>query len=223
MSAFTGFPSNTSYVAIPAAFFSDLLPQITDEAELRVSLHLFWLLSQKQRGPRAVLRSTLLADAALTRAVSGGAAAIERGLKLAAARGAFLVVPTTREGAADAAYALNLEAGRRDLALIAAGRLAVAGVQTGTAAGPARGAPPQANIFQLYEENIGLITPLLAEELRDAEARYPAGWVEEAFRLAVDRNHRKWSYIAAVLERWAAEGLSPERGGRERDALSLGR
>lgn len=223
MSAFTGFPPNTGYVAIPAAFFSDLLPQIADEAELRVSLHLFWLLSQKQRPPRAVLRSVLLADAALTRTVSGGAAAIARGLKLAAARGTFLVAPTTQESAADAAYAINIEAGRRDLALIAAGRLAVAGAQTGLAAGPSRGAAPRPNIFQLYEENIGLITPLLAEELREAETRFPAGWVEEAFRLAVERNHRKWSYIAAVLERWAAEGLSPERGGKERDALSPGR
>jgi len=229
VSAFAGFPSNTSYVAIPAAFFSDLLPQIADEAELRVSLHLFWLLSQKQRPPRAVLRSALLADAALAQAVSGGAAAIERGLRLATARGAFLVAPATREGTADAAYALNIEAGRRDLALIAAGQLAVAGGASGGSTGsPRTDTAPLAlrqrpNIFQLYEENIGLITPLLAEELRDAETRYPAGWVEEAFRLAVERNHRKWSYIAAVLARWAAEGLSPERGVKERDVLSPGR
>ena len=29
------------------------------------------------------------------------------------------------------------------------------------------------NIFTMYEENIGLLTPMIAEELRDAEKTYP--------------------------------------------------
>lgn len=207
MGGFRGFPSNTRYAAIPAAFFSDLLPQIADAAELRVSLHLFWLLSQQQGRPKAVPRSALLADGALVQSLAGGAAALDRALKAAVARGTFLATPVA--GSGETAYLVNTEANRRDLALIAAGRLPVAGGRAAPADAVAPEAPlarSQPNIFQLYEDNIGLLTPLLSEELREAEARYPAEWVEEAFRLAVERNRRKWSYIAAVLERWAAEG-----------------
>ena len=38
------------------------------------------------------------------------------------------------------------------------------------------------SIFSLYEQNIGLLTPLLAEQLVEAERRYPAGWIEDAAR-----------------------------------------
>jgi DnaD/phage-associated family protein len=58
----------------------------------------------------------------------------------------------------------------------------------------------------LYEENIGALTPLISEELRAAERDYPPGWIEEAIRLAVERNARNWRYIRRVLERWQAEG-----------------
>ena len=62
------------------------------------------------------------------------------------------------------------------------------------------------NIFVLYEQNIGPLTPLLAEELMEAEDTYPAAWIEDAFREAVELNKRSWRYIQRILERWAAEG-----------------
>jgi DnaD/phage-associated family protein len=65
---------------------------------------------------------------------------------------------------------------------------------------------PRPNIFELYEDNIGLLSPLLADELRDAEATYPSDWIGDAFRIAVANNVRKWSYIQAILESWATEG-----------------
>ena len=66
--------------------------------------------------------------------------------------------------------------------------------------------PATVNIFTLYEQNVGIITPLIAEELKEAERVYPPGWIEEAFREAVDLNKRSWRYIARILERWASEG-----------------
>ena len=41
------------------------------------------------------------------------------------------------------------------------------------------------NIFVLYEQNIGLLSPLIAEDLKDAADQYPAEWIEAAFREAV--------------------------------------
>jgi DnaD/phage-associated family protein len=62
------------------------------------------------------------------------------------------------------------------------------------------------NIFVLYEENIGMLSPILAEELKEAEELYSAGWLESAFHIAVSENKRSWRYIAGILRRWAAEG-----------------
>ena len=62
------------------------------------------------------------------------------------------------------------------------------------------------NIFTLYEQNIGMITPMIAEELKEAEKLYPLQWIEEAFKEAVTLNKRNWRYIARILERWASEG-----------------
>ena len=62
------------------------------------------------------------------------------------------------------------------------------------------------DIFVLYEQNIGLLTPPIADELRQAEQTYPAGWIEEAFREAVALNKRSWRYIHAILERWRTQG-----------------
>jgi len=62
------------------------------------------------------------------------------------------------------------------------------------------------NIFALYEQNIGVITPIIAEELKEAEKLYPPQWIEEAIKEAVTLNKRSWKYIARILERWASEG-----------------
>jgi DNA replication protein len=76
------------------------------------------------------------------------------------------------------------------------------------------------NIFALYEQNIGIITPMIAEELKDAERLYPPEWIEEAFKEAVALNKRSWRYIARILERWASEGK--DSGEYKRDAKKGG-
>jgi len=61
MTLFAGFPSGKGlYVPVPEAFFTALLPQIEDTAELKVTLHLFWLLARKQGNPRCVSEGDLL-------------------------------------------------------------------------------------------------------------------------------------------------------------------
>ena len=72
------------------------------------------------------------------------------------------------------------------------------------------------SIFALYEQNIGLLTPMIAEELKEAEKLYPVSWIEEAFKEAVSLNKRNWRYIARILERWASEGK--ESGEFRRDS-----
>src|SRR5205823_9996722 len=62
------------------------------------------------------------------------------------------------------------------------------------------------NIFVLYEQNIGLLSPLIADQLKDAADQYPPEWIEAAFRQAVQQNKRKCSYISAILTSWETEG-----------------
>jgi len=66
--------------------------------------------------------------------------------------------------------------------------------------------PLAINIYMLYEQNIGIITPMIAEELQEAEKIYPPQWIEDAFKETVTLNKRSWRYIARILERWASEG-----------------
>jgi DNA replication protein len=80
--------------------------------------------------------------------------------------------------------------------------------------------PSAINIFALYEQNIGIITPMIAEELKDAERLYPPEWIEEAFKEAVALNKHSWRYIARILERWASEGK--DSGEYKRDAKKGG-
>jgi DnaD/phage-associated family protein len=64
-----------------------------------------------------------------------------------------------------------------------------------------------AKISSLYEDNIGRLTPTIAERLKDIAGEYPEGWFEEALKEALGLEHRNLKYIEAILERWKVEGF----------------
>lgn len=66
--------------------------------------------------------------------------------------------------------------------------------------------PALAQISRAYESEIGLLTPMIADELREAATAYPAQWTLDAIREAAKQNKRAWKYILAILTRWAAQG-----------------
>ncbi|MEO8083757.1 MAG: DnaD domain protein [Ardenticatenales bacterium] len=68
----------------------------------------------------------------------------------------------------------------------------------------------RATIYALYEQTIGMITPVLADELAEAAAEYPPAWIARAFRLAAANGARKWSYVRAILTRWERDGYEGE-------------
>lgn len=75
--------------------------------------------------------------------------------------------------------------------------------------------------FKLYEENIGPLTPLIADALKDAEQMYPEEWIAEALEIAVLKNKRNWKYVEAILKRWKVEGHAKKQD--RRDAQEDGR
>ena len=206
MTRFPGFPGRLDYVAIPKVFFSDVLPHISDSAELAVTLHLFRLLGAKRGYPRAVAYHEVAEDRALASGFTEQGrdfrAEAERGIAAAVARGTFLLAEAPAGGRW---LLLHNEQSRRAVAAIQRGRLAPPA--SGQAQSEIAPVPvPQQDVFTLYEENIGLLTPIIAERLQEAEREYPAAWLQEAFGIAAERNQRHWRYVEAILQRWKIEG-----------------
>jgi DnaD/phage-associated family protein len=203
---FRGFAGGAHATVIPNAFFTEVLPSIDDPVELLVSTYAFYALARRRAGERWLTVEQLAAEMPLRRALArlmGGEAsgAVEQGLQAAVERGTLVA----DRGGAVVRYAINSPAGRRTLALPAT-------VEVGPI-GPRDLDPP--NIYTLYEESIGTISPLIADELRAAEEEYPPPWIEAAFREAAAQNRRSWRYVARILERWRDEGRSDATVGRD--------
>ncbi|WP_376795450.1 DnaD domain-containing protein [Thermogemmatispora sp.] len=254
MTSFAGFPSGKNpYVPVPEVFFRSLLPEIEDVAELKVTLHLFWLLAQKRAEPRCVSEPELLSDRLLLKSLKRRGdprppeERVRQGLEKAVARGTILRVYLKvlgDDGSEDEVigwYFFNTARSRRVVAELQGSELvpvrlldigqrrpepergprqgesqSITASPTPAATALARVGQSQTqhlhieierpNIFVLYEQNIGLLSPLIADELRDAAERYPPEWIEAAFREAVEHNKRNWRYIRAILRRWETEG-----------------
>ncbi|MFC2052359.1 DnaD domain-containing protein [Chloroflexota bacterium] len=210
MKQFNGFPARMQFTPIPNLFFSSLLPQISDITELKTTLHIFWSLYGKRGYPRFTTFRELLGNTSLISSLRGGEKppdeVLGKALEMAVKRGTILHIVLVMEGTREDAYFLNTESDRRAVAKIENGELALAGLKTGGQAYPDVEAEPLPDIFTLYEQNVGMLTPMIAEELREAEKLYPEVWLRDAIKEAVTHGKRKWSYISAILERWAAEG-----------------
>jgi DNA replication protein len=212
VSTFAGFPDGkTRLTPIPDLFFTRLLVDIDDLDELKVLCFMFYYLNQQVGYPRYMTMTELASEGMLLSALQHGddepvALLVERlhaAVERCVARGSLLSLHVD-EGESETVYVL---------ANTALGRAAVREVMDGELVLERPGAPSEPHverqrptIFSLYEQNIGLLSPLLAEQLLEAERDYPAVWIEDAFRIAVEQNARNWRYVEAILRRWAEEG-----------------
>ncbi len=223
---FIGFPDKKMKpVIIPDFFFTDLLPQIDDLAELKLTVYFFWLLNEQSGELRYVRGQDLRADETLLESLNLDSdlrtplAALEDALERAVARNTLLrlevVTGEGEEALAQDWYFLNTVKGRQAVAAIRQGRLAEL---QAILPEEARLQVERPNIFKLYEQNIGLMTELIAEQLRDMERTYPPDWIQEAFEIAVSRNKRALRYIQAILKRWETEGKDDKDGRSGQDS-----
>lgn len=188
--------------SVPAQFFSELLPEIDHLGELKVTLYALWFLDQLETRVRYITHSNFAQDQRLVQSLGtdGLADSLERAVK----RGSMLRV-TLENKTSDpeqCLYFLNTPRGRA----------AVQAIQSGKWHPGLNQNPPlsleneRPNIYRLYEENIGPLTPLIADTLREAEQTYRQEWIEDALRIAVQNNVRRWKYIEAILRSWQEEG-----------------
>jgi DnaD/phage-associated family protein len=62
------------------------------------------------------------------------------------------------------------------------------------------------NVFSVYEHEIGVLTPHIAERLKDSLELYSEDWLKDAIKLASASNVRKLSYVDSILRRWQTQG-----------------
>lgn len=225
---FIGFPdAKMKPVIVPDFFFTDLLPLIDDLAELKLTLHCFWLLNEQEGQLKYLRGADLRADEVLLRSLTldnelrTPAQALADALERATARGTLLkleIESGETDNAVEDWYFINTVKGRQTLALVRQGKLEEL---RSVLPQEARLKVERPNIFALYEQNIGLLTPLIADQLRDLEKSYPPDWIDEAFMIAVAGNKRALRYIQAILKRWETEGKDErthETRGRDSEA-----
>lgn len=197
-------------IKLPAQFFQELLPLIDDLAELKVTLFCFYGLMQRDGEFRFLLASDFTGSEALMRALDAlddelpADEILARALKSAIERGTLLTAAVTLDEMPVQLYFLNSERGQHAITQLEAGLWYPDHDQLVAIL------PPRQSIYSLYEENIGAMTPLIADELKAAEEEYPPDWIEEAIRIAVNNNKRSWRYISTILERWNQEGKTSD-------------
>lgn len=221
MKGFPGFPGGpVRFTAVPDLFWAELLPQIDDLAELKLTMHCIWRLYRKRGQLRYLSREELALDDVLMEGlrVPGvpTARVLDDALARAVARGSLLRVDVLLEESVESWFLVNTARARQMVEQLRHGELLPEAV-----AQPIEPVPlplERPTIFTLYEQNVGLLQPIIAEELREAAQDFPPEWVEGAFRLAAERNIRNWRYIRSILERWAQEGRDDEQPQRRHEA-----
>ncbi|MDP7104124.1 MAG: DnaD domain protein [SAR202 cluster bacterium] len=212
---YAGFPRKVRYVPVPGPLLGPLLEQIDDLAELKCTLRLIAMLHQKRGFPRFVSLGELQADGTLVRSLPDGdgtaAQKIERAMASAVRRGAVAVVSVEQNGVRQQLFALNTETDRAAMDRMSGESDADSTTPVEEPWQEPEGKP---NIFALYEQNIGMLSPMIADELREAEDLYPEEWLRDAIRESVGQNKRSWRYIASILERWEREGRGNGKPGR---------
>jgi DnaD/phage-associated family protein len=191
MNQFSGFTSSETFTPVPDSLFR-LMNDIRDADELKMTLYVLWRIEHAEGRLRYISRDDILEDSGFMSGMS--TAEVDSGLEKALRRGTLLTVES------GGLWMLNSPRGR---ATAEALRKSPGGE---SARIPPPVPLPRPNIFKLYEENIGPLTPLMADTLKDAEQEFPAEWLARAFTIAVERNKRNWKYIAAILRRWKDEG-----------------
>jgi DNA replication protein len=206
MQAFNGFPpGKTRTTVVPNLFFSELLPAIDNLVELKLTLYCFWALQQQEGEHRYILRREVLQDSLFLGGIDSdperAAGRIEEAFEQAVERGTLLHVSVEGVQGPENLYFLNTARGRNAVRAIEAGQFEFGGRDC-----PVALVVERPNIFTLYEQNIGPLTPMIGDQLRDAEKDYSPEWIAEAIQIAVERNHRNWRYVMGILKRWQAEG-----------------
>ncbi len=204
---FNGFQDNKSeFTGIPDVFFRELLPALEDINEIKLCLYVLWKAYTIGDFGIPITAADILLDKIFISGLESSGDGIEKLitdiLEKAVSDNILLIIKSGSIREPDI-YFINSPHGRK------------------AASEKMRKFQPtkitldhiQPNIFRLYQENIGPLTPIIADALREAEDIYPGEWITEAIHIAVQNNVRRWRYVESILDRWQKEG----RDGTDRE------
>ncbi|MSQ08220.1 MAG: DnaD domain protein [Dehalococcoidia bacterium] len=196
-----GFPAGVRFTPVPNPLLADLLEEIEDVGELKLTLRVVWALNRQRGFPKFVTASDMSSDQTVARMLGATGQELERvvnaKLEASAKRGTFLRAGGAQDHAG-ARFYLNTEENRREL------------TRSGDLSGPSvveqppetwQGSEAMASggAFTEYEENIGPLTPVVIGRMADVLIDHSEEDVIGAIRAAVTANARNWNYISAVL------------------------
>ena len=210
-------PSTTTFTPVPDPLLGDVLRSMDSLAELKCILRALWHIHRKKGALRCVTLGELRADPVLQGALDPDE--IADAMNDGARQGIFARASVNTGRGRTALFVLNQEAHRAALRRVMAGEIALPqGDVDETVVTPR--SKSRSNIFDLYEQEIGMITPLVADELMAAEKEYPQDWTKTAIREAALSGKRSWPYVRAILRRWEREGKSDGKFGRHTKAFN---
>jgi DnaD/phage-associated family protein len=213
---FSGFESKVSKnTPLPGQFFSELLPQIDHLGELKLTLYVIWRLDRLEGTFRYVRKTDIAEDTVFMLGLAASKReqenSLDEALERAVGRGTLLRAELALEEGAEYLYFLNSPKGRAAVQGLSQGKWHPKDLP----AAPIELSQERPNIYRLYEAHVGPLTPMLAESLRDAEDLYPTEWIEDAIRIAIENNVRKWRYIEAILKSWQEQGRHDQEDRRD--------
>lgn len=201
-------------IALSAQYLRLFLAEIDDFSELKLTIFCFWALQQKE-GNYRYLRYAEILDAddmlqglRLIARKSDASELLNGAIDRAIGRGTLLEARIELDGKTQRLFVMNDEPGQMIHRQILAGEWIPSGDDE------IEILPVRPTLFGLYEENIGVLTPMIVDSIKDAESSYPYEWINDAIKYAVERNARNWTYIRKVLESWQREGRSREKPGQ---------
>ncbi len=210
-----GFPLPDDFATtrVPNAVLGRVLSTIDDADEVKMILRAIWLLEHQRGYPRYITRDDLRRDRVLSVAIAVQSD-FDRILKSVIERGVFVEVSIND----NTCLMLNTASARR-ASIEVPSTTDILNKDNNNWEIPAA-STRHADAFRAYEENIGILSPMIRQSILAALEDFTDEDITRAVRIAVENESRSWSFVAGILRRWTRDGIPHERTDRAAGAGS---
>ena len=205
---FEGFPDQSGFVSIPNILFSSILESLDNIATLKLAFRLTFLIQRESGKIRFITTNSLLTDPSLVLAIASPdintfEKVVRSSIHTCIELGIFLKTSVETDGRIEELIFLNSNHNKEIIRKINDGEIQMPKLPE---ASPVPEFSPRPNIFKIYEESIGILTPIIAERLKELEEEVPDTWLYDAIKEASMQNHMRLSYVEGILRRWRQDG-----------------